>query len=347
MGARPLAQAFAHALAQPLAGPGALALPDPALHQRHGLHGDDRIWVEKNCYVDVWIGLLHALGLQPLAVLGGTVALDFLGDQWTFYKPSHDDLRAMYGVEVQELTLWRPLAEHVREHLDAGRLVSVEADAWWLPDTAATDYRRQHTKTTILIVRDEPQAERLTYFHNAGLYSLSGEDYRATLANAGSALPLFAEWIAVQRRLQRPQAVLRAMARQRLSQHLEWACAIDAPVARFAQRLSSELADLQQLGDPGQALATYHAWAFANTRQLGAAMELLALHLQWLGGHEAAAGHCLAVSQGAKTLILKLARAVVRPHSAAPDALLAEMHDHWCAAMAALKAGGVGSDGRP
>ena len=50
-------------------------------------------WVEKNCYVDVWIELLHALGLEPLAMLAFTVAVDFEGDQWTFFKPSHDDLR--------------------------------------------------------------------------------------------------------------------------------------------------------------------------------------------------------------------------------------------------------------
>ena len=29
--------------------------------------------------------------------------------------------------------------------------MSVEADAWWLPDTAGTDYRQQHTKTTIVL----------------------------------------------------------------------------------------------------------------------------------------------------------------------------------------------------
>ena len=60
---------------------------DPAAYQRHSLHGEQRIWVEKNCYVDLWIELLHALRLEPLAMLPFTLAIDFEGDQWTFFKP--------------------------------------------------------------------------------------------------------------------------------------------------------------------------------------------------------------------------------------------------------------------
>ena len=35
---------------------------DPATYRRHAVHGDGRIWAETNCYVDIWIELLHALG---------------------------------------------------------------------------------------------------------------------------------------------------------------------------------------------------------------------------------------------------------------------------------------------
>jgi hypothetical protein len=56
--------------------------------------------------VDVVIELLHALGVEPLAVLGSTVAVDFEGDNFTFYKPDHDDLRRFYGVDIQELNVW-------------------------------------------------------------------------------------------------------------------------------------------------------------------------------------------------------------------------------------------------
>ena len=51
------------------------------------LLGDAAAWPEKNCYADLWIGFLHTLGLEPLAMLPFTVAVDFEGDQWTFFKP--------------------------------------------------------------------------------------------------------------------------------------------------------------------------------------------------------------------------------------------------------------------
>ena len=115
---------------------------DAARYQRHPLHGEDAIWAEKNCYGDMWIELLHALKLEPLASLPYTLAVDFEGDQWTFFKPPLDELRDLYGIDVQELTVWRPLLEHAVEHLGAGKLISTEADAFWLPDTAGTDYRQ-------------------------------------------------------------------------------------------------------------------------------------------------------------------------------------------------------------
>ena len=95
------------------------------------LHAETRIWLEKNCYVDIWISVLQAAGLEPQACLGHVVSVDFDGDQWTFFKPSHDDLYEFYGIEVQELTVWRPLLEHAAEHLQAGRLISTESAARW------------------------------------------------------------------------------------------------------------------------------------------------------------------------------------------------------------------------
>ena len=37
------------------------------------------------------------------------------------------------------------MVDHLVEHVAAGKLVSTEADAFWMPDTAGTDYHRQHT----------------------------------------------------------------------------------------------------------------------------------------------------------------------------------------------------------
>lgn len=57
---------------------------DPSTYQRHALHGEDRVWSETNCYVDVLIEQIHALGFDPVASLAFTLAIDFEVDQWTF-----------------------------------------------------------------------------------------------------------------------------------------------------------------------------------------------------------------------------------------------------------------------
>ena len=110
-------------------------------YARHTLHADDRLWVEKNCYVDAVIELVHALGLEPLAAMGFCAAVDFEGDNFTFFKPGHEELRALFGVDIQELNVWRPLVEHAEEHLGAGKFIATDADSFWLPDTVATDCR--------------------------------------------------------------------------------------------------------------------------------------------------------------------------------------------------------------
>jgi Domain of unknown function (DUF1839) len=283
---------------------------DAATYTRHALHADDRVWVEKNCYIDICIEVVHALGLEPLAMLGFVTALDFEGDQWTFFKPPHDELRALYGLDFQELNVWRPLSEHVLEHVAAGKLISTEADAFYLPDTAGTDYQRTHTKTTIVIQDFDLPARRLGYFHNAGYYALEGDDFvnlfRVGYAPDPTFMPLFAEVLRVDRLARRPAEELRAMARSLLSKHLARR-PVDNPVTRFGARFAADLPWITREG-----LAFYHAWAFATVRQLGAAAELAALHVEWLGDAALApaAAAFSSVSQGAKAFILKAARAV-------------------------------------
>ncbi|MEO6688516.1 MAG: DUF1839 family protein [Dokdonella sp.] len=309
---------------------------DAANYPRHMLHAEDRVWVEKNCYVDVWIELVHALGCEPLAMLGFVVAIDFEGDQWTFYKPPHDELRELYGIDVQELNCWRPLLEHAVEHLGAGKLISTEADAWWLPDTAGTDYRTQHTKSTIVLADLDVDARRLGYFHNAGYFTLEGEDFERTfridVPHDPAFMPLFAEVVRVDRALRRPQAELQAMASRILAKHAQ-RMPLDNPVARFARRFQQDLPMLQDRG-----LAHYHAWAFATVRQLGSAAELAALHLRWLDaerfGHAADAYD--RISNGAKAFILKAARAVNAKRAFDTTAIFDEWAAHWQLARTAL-----------
>ena len=83
---------------------------DPATYVRHAIHGEDRTWTETNCYTDLVIELVHGLGHDPVAMLPFTLAIDFEGDQWTFFKPPAADLFDLYGIDLQELAIWRPLA---------------------------------------------------------------------------------------------------------------------------------------------------------------------------------------------------------------------------------------------
>lgn len=320
----------------------ACALPglDPAHYRRHALHGDDALWPEKNCYIDLWIELVHALGGDPHAMLGVCLPIDFEGDQWTFFKPSHDELRHLYGLDVQELTLWRPLLDHALEHLGAGKLISVEADAFWLPDTAGTDYRHKHTKTTIVLAEVDLDAQRLLYFHNAGCYELGGEDFARTFrlqeAPDPAYLPLFAELVRSDRRMIRPLADLQALSRARLPELLARLPA-DNPVQRFEARFAADLPGLRARG-----LDHYHAWAFASTRQLGAAFELASRWVAWWApAEDPAAAEAVAafalIGQAAKTLILKGARAVVNPKPADLGSLFGPMAEAWERGTTALR----------
>ncbi|HEV3031040.1 MAG TPA: DUF1839 family protein [Polyangia bacterium] len=311
---------------------------EAAGYRRHALHADERVWVEKNCYIDICIEVVHALGLEPLAMLPFVAAIDFEGDQWTFFKPPHDELRELYGLDFQELNVWRPLADHAQEHLAGGKLISTEADAFYLPDTAGTDYQRQHTKTTIVIQDFDLERRRLGYFHNAGYYALEGDDFahlfRVGVAPDPTFMPLYAEVVRIDRLARRAPDELRALSRALLGKHVARRPG-DNPVARFGQRFAADLPWITSEG-----LAFYHAWAFATVRQLGAAFELAALHLEWLGDRALAPATLAfsALSQTAKAFILKAARAVNAKRALDARPMFDEMAAAWQAGMDTLTA---------
>ncbi|MEO8200762.1 MAG: DUF1839 family protein [Gemmatimonadota bacterium] len=309
-------------------------------YHRHRLHQDGCVWVEKNCYVDVFIELLHAMGLEPLAVMGACITLDFEGDNFTFFKPQHEELRRLYGVDVQELNVWRPLVEHAAEHLAAGKFLSTEADSFYLPDTEGTDYRRNHVKTTIILADLDLSARRLGYFHNAGYHALEGEDFvqffRLEAEPDPAFLPLFAEVVRVDRLVRRPQSELARLSRELLATHLARRPETN-PLIRFQRRFERDLPDIQARG-----LDYYHAWAFATVRQVGAAFELLACHLRWLAPDEPdralsqAADEFDRLSLVAKTFILKAARAVNARRPMDASASFTEMAQAWDRGMTLL-----------
>ncbi len=287
-------------------------------YKRHALHEHDCLWPEKNCYTDVWIELVHTLGCEPMAMFAFTHTADFEGDQWTFFKPVHTELRDLYGIDVQELTVWRPLLEHAQEYLSASKFICCEVDAFYLPDTAGTDYRSQHSKTTILMASLDAPARHLGYFHNAGYFELSGDDFthlfRLMETSDESYLPPYAEFVRIDRLVRQMPSELAKRSFEMLQRHFKNRPRTN-PFTRFGQRLLHDRETLQS-----SSLSQYHAWAFASIRQAGAAFELAAAHLRWLGERGQPelndAAECFdRISVANKTLILKGARAV---HSGRP-----------------------------
>lgn len=318
----------------------AIAGLDPSTYQRSPLHADDRIWPEKNCYIDIWIEVIHALKLEPRAVMPFVLALDFEGDQWTFFKPPHGELYDLYGLDVQELTVWKPLLEHAVEHLPAGRLISTESDAFWLPDTAGTDYRRNHVKTTIVMNALDVEGQTLDYFHNGSYHRLSGEDFRNLfrmgIAHDPAFLPLYAEFIRIERRKHDSASSQAHASRALVAKHLLRRPRSN-PIARFAARFEADLPHLQQKG-----LDYYHQWAFGSLRQLGAAFELAAANLRWLADQQVLRAEPSAVafesiSNVCKSMVLKGARAVNAKRMLDVATPCAAMAKDWEGGMRALE----------
>jgi hypothetical protein len=304
----------------------------------HPLHASERSWTETNCYVDVWIEVLHALGLDPVAGSAFTLSCDFEGDQWTFFKFPPEDLWALFGIDVAEMNVWRPVVDHVEEQLALGRLCTVEGDAWYLPDTAGVSYGFDHVKTTIVPAAIDRAGRSLGYFHNAGYFELAGDDFDGLLrlgdhAEPG-ALPPYVERIRLDRvRRDDPDLVGRVvgLARDHLARRPD-----DNPVPRMGARLRDDLPWLAT-----QDIEAFHRYSFGLCRQCGASTELAASFVDWLNrydapGTEAAAASFRAVAEGAKRLQFSMAR-VVRGRDVDLDGVLGDMADQWDDAMRVLE----------
>ncbi len=308
----------------------------PAGYTRHVLHGDGRSYLETNCYTDIIVELLHACGHEPLAAFGHLVRIDFEGDQWTFFKPPPADLERLFGVDIHEMQPYRPLPLQIAEQIACGRTLIVELDAWYLPDTAATSYRREHVKTSVAAEAIDLEGQTLRYFHGPGLFELSGGDYRGIFRLDGAAdgvLPPYTEIVRFDAGEPLAGAALRAAALDLLRGHLARR-APGNPFERFAAQLERALPELL-----GGDLADYHAYAFATVRMAGSACEVAASHVEWLlGGEGAVAATGLTeIADGCKALSFRLARR----KRFDPRPLVTGMAEQWDRAMTAL-AGAVG-----
>jgi hypothetical protein len=311
----------------------------PARYERHPIHGENRIWAETNCYVDVWVELLHGLGFEPIAALPFTLAIDFEGDQWTFFKFRLADLDLLYGLDVQELAIWRPLVAHLEEQMTLGRPVLVELDSFFLPDTAGAAYKREHTKSTVAVVGIDAAERRLAYFHNQSFYHLDGEDFLHVFRIAGppdpAMLPPYVEFVKRRPSGGVASADLAPASLDLLRGQLRQLPSVN-PFEKFKARFQADLTWLTS-----ETLDAFHRYSFATLRQFGACYELAATYLGWLGRQtnrdfSRPIAAFTEISTDAKTLQFQLARAVARKKPVDLSAV-DHMARQWGAALEGTK----------
>ena len=308
---------------------------DPATYVAHSTHLGERDWAESNCYVDLWIELLHGFGYEPLAGLAFTVGVDLEADQWTFFKFLHDELYDLYGITVFEMNPWSSVLDQTIHEVAAGRPVLIEMDAWFLPDTQGTTYRTGHTKTSIGVVQIDRNAETLGYFHNQSFHVLSGGDFRGIFrldATDGDDphLPPYIEVARLGQATALRGDALATRSLELLGKHARRAPAAN-PFVAFGARFDAEIETLRASGG-----GLYHAYAFASFRQFGAAFSLAAASIDWLTGtgvdmpdlHPCVRAF-RGISSTAKTLQFRTARAALagKPLDATPQ--LTALADAW------------------
>jgi uncharacterized protein DUF1839 len=304
-----------------------LLAADPANYESHPLHDDTREYPETNCYADILIELLHARGDDPHAVLGRAVRTDFEGDQWTFFKPDPRDVEALFGVDIHESQPYRSLPDHILEQISVGRTLIVELDSWYLPDTAATAYQREHVKSSAVMEAIDPDGRRLRYFHNRGLFELEGADYdgalRLGVEPGDDHLPPYAEIVTFDPERRLAGQALKDAAHAVFAYHFERRPQAN-PFSRFSAALEEDLPRLLE-----ETHADYHAYAFATVRMAGAGFELCAAHVAWLFGPDGteAADALMRIAVRAKALSFKLARRRPFDHAEIVETLAADWDD--------------------
>ncbi|SCX09212.1 hypothetical protein DSM25558_1234 [Agrobacterium sp. DSM 25558] len=302
----------------------------------HPLHSLERMWPETNCYVDLWIELLASSSLPPEAMLGFTLAQDFEGDQFTFFKVPLEDLEALYGIRVTELAIFDRLESHIETQLQRGRICLIEMDSFYMPDTHGTAYRKEHGKTTVAVNRMDMAGRQLEYFHNGGYFALEGDDFSGIFQHhlADEDLP-FLPYTEFAKFPEKPVSDVerRAIALRLLASHFSRR-PTQNPIKAFAEVFPAQVENVAD-----RPFGFFHKYAFNTLRQFGANFELAASHLEWLGGERRfgeASAHALRISEVAKTVQFQLARAIARrkfdplataldPAVAAWEALMADL----------------------
>lgn len=288
---------------------------EPAKYQQHAIHTKERDWAETNCYTDVWIEQLHALGFEPIAAMAFTIAIDFEGDQWTFFKFPLNDLYELYGIEVQELVIWKSLATHIEEQINLGRPVLVELDSMYLPDTAGTAYQMEHVKSTISVNSINIKEKKLGYFHAQSYYQLCGSDFdqvfRLTPEFNDSYLEPYVEIAKLDRKPKMKNDDLVTKSIQLLKLQLAKLPKTN-PFHIFKKQLEKDIEWLKS-----ENIEMFHQYSFATLRQFGACFEMASVYISWLADKgendiEKAGTLYKGISEAAKIYQFQLARVVAR-----------------------------------
>lgn len=304
---------------------------DLANYRKHMIHGEGRDWSETNCYVDLWIELLYSMGYEPIAALPCVFGIDFEGDQWTFFKFSLADLDRLYGLDVQELNIWKELLSCIEEQVALMRPVLVELDSYFLPDTAGTAYKLDHVKTTVAVNHVDRDKRYMEYFHNQGYFSLEGDDFTALFLDEldSRVLPPYVEYVKARNRSPLTTEELVSESIHIFTYQLE-NLPRQNPFTAFSERFEKDFSDLGAFD-----IDYFHKYSFATLRQYGAAFELCKTYLTWLAEYHAhktkllqAADVYGKISESAKVLQFQLARAIARKKPLNLD-LLNDSANHW------------------
>lgn len=291
------------------------------------LHGHDRMWPLTNCYVDLWVEILHAWGHNPVDSFAFCAAQAFEGDHFTFFKPPAADIEALHGIRLEELALFDDFEQHLLVQTRRGRVPLVEVDGFYLSDTRTTSYQREHTKTTIGVVEIDPEGQTCRYFHNSGYYMLEGADYHAVMRlDRRSGLPLFPYAEMIWQGPRPDRSDIHAIPLDQLRHHLARRPGID-PIGAFRTAFPEQLETILAR-DP----ELFHAYTFNTVRQLGSCHDFLGDFLRWMNGYSGlgltqAAACCTTISATAKTLQLRTARLVARRRVDACDELFDTLQD--------------------
>ncbi len=316
---------------------------DPKAYVAHDLHRGEHDWLETNCYVDVWIELLHAHDFDPVAGLGFCVRTDLEADQWTFFKYSHEELFSLYGLDVIELNPWQSVITQVVNEVRAGNVPLVEVDAYYLPDTIATTFHTSHGKTTIGVIAINVDASCMTYLHSGGLFSVSGLDFRALFSELAPTpghvvLPPYIEVVkrSTGEALRGSALVSEAV---RLLRKNVARIPKENPFVRYADRFPEDVFRLR--GCPAE---EFHRYAFATFRQFGAAFSLASMHLEWLrflgpdvGSIDEAIKGFATISATAKNLQFRAARAILAQKTVDVSPQLNQLVQSWEEATSSLR----------